>query len=372
MAKKDLTALLKEKGQEKKASLTEAISSELKKDFSLEKFKEKKLLNGNIKFKEQKWIPFSQALQDALGIPGIPMGHISMIRGGSNTGKSTTFIETVVNAQKMGVLPVLIITEMKHDFNHFKTMGFAMEDVLDEKGVVINHEGFFIYKDRSTLNTTEDIANFILDLLDEQNKGNLPYDLLIAWDSVGSITCQMSIEQNKNNPMWVAGSIATNFGNFINQKIILSRKEDKKYTNTFLIVNKTGVSPAEGPMSRPRMTNKGGNTFFYDSSLVLTFGNVTNSGTSKIKAVKNGKEVEYALRTKISCDKNHVTGITTKGTVVSTIHGFIDDTPNSLTKYKKLHSQEWVNILGEGEYKITEDSSEWNEKEDITNLVDFE
>ena len=98
----------------------EAVSKELKGKFDLNKFKEKKLLSGNVKFKEQKWIPFSKAMQDALSIPGIAMGHINIVRGGSNTGKTTTSIETVVSAQKMGVLPVLMITEMKHSWEHWK------------------------------------------------------------------------------------------------------------------------------------------------------------------------------------------------------------------------------------------------------------
>ena len=355
-----------------KKSLIEAVSGELKAGFNLEKFKEKKLLNSNIKFKDQKWIPLSPALQKALSVPGIPMGHISMVRGKSNTGKSTLSIEAIVNAQKIGVLPVLMITEMKHDWIHFRKMGFQMDEVKDKDGSITGYDGFFIYRDRSTLNAIEDISSFMVDLLDEQAKGNLPYDLLFVWDSVGSIPCQMSIEQGKNNPMWNAGAIATQFGNFINQKIVLSRKEEMPYTNTFLIVNKTGVAPAEGPMARPRMTNKGGDTFFYDSSLVLTFGNITNSGTSKIKAVKDKKEVEFAIRTKISCDKNHVNGITTKGTIVSTVHGFIEDTPNDITKYKKNHSEEWLDILGKGETQIKEDSSDWDEKKDVSDMVEFD
>ena len=357
--------------EKKEISLTEAVSNELKKSFDLNKFKEKKMLNNSVKFKDQKWIPVSKAMQDALSLPGIPMGHITMIRGKSNTGKSTTSIEAIVSAQKRGILPVLMITEMKHDWNHFKTMGFEMEELKDETGTTVDYDGFFIYRDRSTLNSIEDIADFMVDLLTEQHKGNLPYDLLFVWDSVGSIPCQMSIDQGKNNPMWNAGAIATQFGNFVNQKIVLSRKEDQKYTNTFLIINKTGVSPAEGPMARPRMTNKGGDTFFYDASLVLTFGNITNSGTSKIKAIKDKKEVEFALRTKISCDKNHVNGITTKGTIVSTVHGFIEDTPAALTKYKKEHSHEWFSILGEGETQIKEDNSDWDEKKDISDLLEI-
>jgi len=129
-------------------SLTEAAGKAIQSAFSLDKFKANKGLASNVKFKEQRWIPFSAALQEALSIPGIPMGHIAMVRGKSNTGKSTMTIETAVNAQKMGVLPVLIITEMKHDWNHWKTMGFDIEDVVDEStGEIVDQTGFFIYRD---------------------------------------------------------------------------------------------------------------------------------------------------------------------------------------------------------------------------------
>jgi hypothetical protein len=354
-------------------SLTEAASNEIKSAFSLDKFKQNKGLASNVKFKEQKWIPFSPALQETLSIPGIPMGHVAMVRGKSNTGKSTTSIEVAVNAQKMGVLPVLIITEMKHDWNHWKTMGFEINDTVDEEtGEIVDQDGFFIYRDRSTLNSIEDIAAFIIDLLVEQKKGNLPYDLLFLWDSVGSIPCQMSIEQGKNNPMWNAGAIATQFGNFVNQQIVMSRKESSKYTNTLFIVNKVGVAPALTPMSQPRMTNKGGDTFYYDASLCLTFGNVTNAGTSKIEATKDKKKVEFALRTKIACDKNHINGITTKGTIVSTVHGFIKDDALAIKKYKDLHSHEWVDILGKGSYIIQEDNSEWNEVDSSSDMFEPE
>ena len=354
-------------------SLTEAADKELKSAFSLDKFKANKGLASNVKFKEQKWIPFSPALQEALSIPGIPMGHNSMVRGKSNTGKSTMTIEIAVNAQKMGILPVLIITEMKHDWNHWKTMGFEIDDVVDtDTGEIVDQTGFFIYRDRSSLNSIEDIAAFMIDLLSEQKKGNLPYDLLFIWDSIGSIPCQMSIEQGKNNPMWNAGAIATQFGNFINQQIVMSRKESSKYTNTFFVVNKVGVAPALTPMSQPRMTNKGGDTFYYDVSLCLTFGNVTNAGTSKINAVKDKKKVEFALRTKIACDKNHINGITTMGTIISTVHGFIKDDPNAVKKYKDAHVKEWADILGQGNYLVQEDTSEWDEKVVTPDLFETE
>lgn len=346
----------------KSESLTESISVEIKSNFNLEKFKEKKLLNGNVKFKEQRWIPLSKALQDSISVAGAPVGHITLLRGHSNTGKTTALLELAISAQKMGILPVFIITEMKWSWEHARTMGFHLDDIVDtETGEVIDHNGFFIYKDRSSLGTIEDVAEFIADLLDEQKKGNLPYDLCFFWDSIGSIPCKMSVEANKNNPMWNAGAMSQQFGNFINQRFPLSRKENAPYTNTMVAINKIWVAPAENVMSQPKMKMKNGETMFLDASIVLTFGNITNSGTSKIKATKNGKEVEFAVRTKVSCDKNHVTGLQTKNTVVATIHGFIEDDKGKIDNYKKLHSTEWKDILGDGKFDIVEDNSDWNE-----------
>ena len=82
-------------------------------------------------------------------------------------------------------------------------------------------------RDWETINSIEDVAGFVLDLIDEQKKGNLPYDLLFLWDSIGSVPCEMSIKSNKNNNEWNAGAMSTQFGNNVNQRIVLSRKESK-------------------------------------------------------------------------------------------------------------------------------------------------
>jgi len=358
----------------KKDSLTAAVSDEMKSNFNLEKFKEKKLLTGNVKFKEQRWIPFSEALQDSVSLPGAPMGHITLLRGHSNTGKTTALLELAINAQKMGILPVFIITEMKWCWEHAKQMGFQVEDVVDtETGEVTDYTGFFLYADRGSLNTIEDVAEFIADLLDEQRKGNLPYDLCFFWDSIGSIPCKMSVEANKNNPMWNAGAMSQQFGNFINQRFPLSRKESSHYTNSMVAINKIWVAPAENIFSQPKMKMKNGETMFLDASVVITFGNITNSGTSKMKATKDGKEVEFAVRTKVAVDKNHVTGLQTKNTVVATIHGFIGDDTKDVTEYKKQHAHEWVHILGSMDgIGLIEDKSEWEESKEAITLIDEE
>ena len=355
----------------KASSLNASISGALNGSFDLDKFiAAKNLSSTSIKMKTQQWIPLSQAFQDCLSIPGIPIGHITLLRGHSDTGKTTALLEAAVSCQKMGILPVFIITEMKWNWDHARQMGLQVDDVANEEGEISDYKGFFIYVDREKLNTIEDVAAFIADLLDEQKKGNLPYDLCFFWDSVGSIPCRLSVESNKNNNEWNAGAMSQNFGNFINQKIVLSRKESQPYTNTMVAVNKIWVAKAENIMAQPKMKNKGGDTMYFDSSLIVTFGNVSNSGTNKIKATKNGKDVEFAKRTKISCDKNHVNDVTSAGKVIMTGHGFIDDTKQAIDNYKKQHSKNWLKTLGTTDFEVVIETDE--ENRDIFDASDSE
>jgi hypothetical protein len=341
----------------------------------LDKFKKSKFLDQSSKFKKQRWLTFSPALRDALSIPGVPLGHVFVARGGSDTGKTTLLIEAAVEAQKQGILPVFIITEMKWDFSHAQKMGFQCEAVPDDAtGEVVDYKGFFLYVDRSSLNTIEDVSAFIADILSEQKDGKLPHDLLFLWDSVGSIPCEMSVKQGNNNPMWNAGAMATQFGNFINQQFPLSRKESYPYTNTLFVINKTGVQPALTPMSQPRMTNKGGNSMYWDATIVATFGNVTNSGTSKISVQHKGKKVEFAKRTKIAIDKIHADyGIATASTVLVTPHGFIPDTPEAIKEYKKTYAHEWFNeAIDVSDLVQVEDNSEWEESSKISPIIEID
>jgi RecA/RadA recombinase len=337
-------------------SLTAAVSAEIKSKFDLSNFKDKKGLSGNVKFKPQQWVPLSNAFQEVTSVPGIPTGHIVLLRGHSDTGKTTALIEAAVSAQKSGILPVFIVTEMKWNWEHAMQMGLDVEEIFDEEtGELVDYQGNFIYADRETIHTIEDVAAFILDLLDEQKKGNLPYDLMFLWDSIGSVPCEMSIKSNKNNNEWNAGAMSTQFGNNVNQKITLSRKESSPYTNTLVAINKVWTAKPEMPMGKPKLMNKGGFVMWFDATFVVTFGNIANAGTSKIKAIKDKKQVEFAKRTNLQIDKNHINGITTRGKIIMTPHGFIEDTEKELKKYKDDHTAEWSKILGGGDFDIIEE-----------------
>ena len=348
-------------------SLTAAVSAEIKSKFDLSNFKDKKGLSGNVKFKPQQWVPLSNAFQEVTSVPGIPTGHIVLLRGHSDTGKTTALIEAAVSAQKSGILPVFIVTEMKWNWEHAMQMGLDVEEIFDEEtGELVDYQGNFIYADRETIHTIEDVAGFILDLLDEQKKGNLPYDLMFLWDSIGSVPCELSVRSNKNNNEWNAGAMSTQFGNNVNQKITLSRKESSPYTNTLVCINKVWTAKPESPMGKPKLMNKGGFAMWFDATFVVTFGNIANAGTSKIKAIKDKKQVEFAKRTNLQIDKNHINGLTTRGKIIMTPHGFIEDTEKELKKYKDDHTTEWSKILGGGDFDIIEEIYEEPQPEIFT------
>ena len=350
----------------KSTSLGGDISKSVKGTFSLDKFKAAKGLgSSNNSFKEQEWIPLSPAWQEMVSLPGIPHGHITLLRGHSDSGKTTALLEVAVNAQKMGILPVFIITEMKWSWEHAKMMGLDFTEEVGKDGQAVI-DGNFIFADRGQLGTVEAVAGFMADLMDEQKKGNLPMDMVFLWDSIGSVPCQMSVEKAKNNNEWNAGAMSTQFGNFINQEILLSRKESYPHTNSFVAINKIWVEKPIGPMSPPIMKNKGGNTMFFDSTLIVTFGNISNSGTLKVNAVKDGKKVEWAKKVKVAVEKNHINGITSTGKIVVTPHGFISENKKDMDNYKKAHQDEWGKILGAGPFEVV---TEGNEDEDFSNLV---
>ena len=135
------------------------------------------------KYKPQRFFDLGPDFLDAVGLPGPAIGHINMFLGHSDTGKTTALVKTAVDAQKKGILPVFIITEQKWSFEHAKLMGFDCEEVVDEKTGELEWDGFYIFN--NNFDYIEQITDYINELLDEQEKGNLDYSLCFMWDSVG-------------------------------------------------------------------------------------------------------------------------------------------------------------------------------------------
>jgi len=298
----------------------------------------KKKYSQEASFKPDRFFDLGDAFLDACGIPGPAMGHLTMLLGHSDTGKTVALIKTAIDAQKKNILPVFIITEQKWTFDHAKLMGFQCEKIIKKDGD-LDWDGFFLFNNH--FDYIEQITDYINNLLDDQDKGGIDYDLCFLWDSIGSIPCKMTFD-GKGGRQHNASVLAEKIGMGLNQRITGSRRSDKKYTNTMVVCNQAWVELPDNPFSQPRIKSKGGEAMWLNSSLVFLFGNQKGSGITKISITKDKRKVKIATRTKISVMKNHISGLGYEdGRILITAHDFMkarDETEEkkSIEEYKKI------------------------------------
>lgn len=336
----------------------------VKKEYTLGDYKKENKLKSSTKSKPDRWIPASKAFSEITNLPGaVCMSHTTTVYGYRDTGKSTLMLETAINAQKMGILPIFIITEQKHRWSHAITMGFEIEEVVDQDGVV-DYEGFFLYFDRSSFTTIEEMAELINKLITDQEKGLIPHDILFLIDSIGKVNCKMGIDNGKFQREWIASAISAEFGGGIIPRIGLSNKVDCKYTNSLFVIAQPWTEKADPKKwgSTNKMKPKGGACFDQDSSILIKFGDDTGSGTTKMKIKKDKKEIIWATRTKLEVVKNHVTSISCKGKLIATPHHFILE--NEEKKYLKDNENYLLSQVGASSIEEIEFVEEFDDSSD--------
>jgi len=346
----------------------------VKKSFSLDDYK-KKIGGEDVPDKPLEWYKCSSALQRSTGLPGFPKGYVSLARGFSNTGKSTAICEGLVAAQKEGALPVIIDTENNIGRNRLELMGFDWngEYILIDNEFILEHFGKKQDKTRNEA-SIEDMAEAIKFLLLEQSVDNLPKDLVFGIDSIGTLDCIKSINaQEKNtsdNNMWNAGAFEKSFKYLLNNTIPNSRKENKKYTNTIIGVQKIWIDN----MGSGVVKHKGGETFYYGSRLIYHFGGIAAHSTKVVTATSKGREVAYGIDTKVNVAKNQIDGplggISLEGRIMSMPHGFIFN--ENLPEYKKENILYFRNILEDDTISADDIKDKFEEtKNDIVNFADY-
>jgi len=321
-----------------------------KKEISLDDIKKK--FSTSTKYKPQQFYNCGEAFMEACGLPGPAMGSINMNLGHSNAGKTTALILAAADAQRRGHLPVFIITEKKWSWEHAVELGLQAEKKEDG-----SWDGDFIFND--SFDYIEQATDFINDVLDMQDQGTLPYNLLFLFDSIGSVPCKMTFE-GRGGKMANASVLSDKIGMGIHSRITKTRKEDYPYINTLVFCNQPWVdNDMTNPMAQPEIKSKGGDAIWLASSLVFLFGKQKKAGINHIDATKNGRKVAFAIRTRISILKNHITGVGYKdGKILAVHNGFIQDTKEDLDKYKKEYSEYWAQKLGGMDYSIEENTDD--------------
>lgn len=297
----------------------------------------------NVKYKPQEWINMSPAFKEVTKLPGIPTGHVIMNYGKSDTGKSTMALEAAANAQKQGILPVFIITENKFSFQRGETMGINFEEAIVHNGVATIEEG----------------CRYMKEILDAQESGDLPYDVLFIWDSIGGTPSEKELGKKEEGEsgggmMVTARVLREEITRYLGPRINATRNESYPYTSTVIFVNQAYTAPPKMPGGPPSLEPYGGDGIIYVATLVFRTGGIMGR-SSKVTATKNKEELAFALKTDLVVYKNHITDVSTsKGKILCTNHGFILDTKESIDAYKKQHADGWD--LKYDEY--------WNAKDD--------
>lgn len=319
-----------------------------KKEFNFNDIKNK--FSTKTKYKPESFYNCGEAFYEACGLPGPVMGGINVNIGHSNTSKSTAMILAAADAQKKGHLPVFIITEKKWSFEHAVELGLQAEKNEDGEW-----EGMFIFND--SFDYIEQITDYINEILDAQEKGDIPYSILFCIDSIGSIPCKQTFDGG-GGTMHDARVLADKIGRGIHSRITKSKKEDYPYYNTMVAIVQPWVQLPETPFGQPTIQPKGGQALWLSASLVFLFGNQKSSGINHIDATKNGRKISFAVRTKISILKNHVNGLGYKDSKIIAVHnGYIMDTKEALDKYKKEYANYWATKMGGNDFSLEESQS---------------
>ena len=366
---------------------------------SFKDFKAKNNYGYNNADKELEWILMPPAFTEATRLPGIPQGVVVSVLGHSNVGKSTLLNHAISQAQKQGIIPIIIDTENAFDFTYAMAMGFEAEpiyeEVVDEETgevakKITSYDGDFLYFNNAiladrygdidystgkktvkkrTIAVIEDVAQCINDLLDAQDEGELEQPLLFVWDSVGSIgSWQEYASGKKANNLWQAGAIATSFNGILNDRIPRSKKVTSPYTNTMIMTQKLSVSMT--PTGIPSAKGRGGYALQYSNRLQLFLGSVSSAGIKTLSAVSKGVTFDYAKETKIKVTKSHLPSpydITSEGKFICTSTGIIKC--SELEEYKKSHLPKFLEELNKslaerGESETTIDDISFIETEE--------
>jgi len=319
------------------------------------------------KQKEQKWIVLTgdaqKAVEDSIGVPGLPLGDITTILGHSNTGKTTFVIETIKACQYQEIVPVYFDLETALKWDHAKAVGVqgVTETVDEETGEIIygppenmifynpvtlfNQYGCYNHEDGKYDKTPKrdnyciaDVALCIRDILKKQKDENWPVSLYFIVDSVGTGESYRSAVARKTNNMWYAGEFTTSFDIIGNVLIPASKYVDNPWDNGMLLINKVSVSQT---FTGIKVATAKGSSYSgdYMRRFCIFLGNQASHGTKADGVTYLNEFYECARIVNISIIKNHITKITREGKIVTTPDGLIS--LNDLKDYKEQYKK-WL------------------------------
>jgi len=273
------------------------------------------------------WLELSPVLKDALNLPGLPIGNITCIYGKPDSGKSTILMEAIAAAQKQGILPFLVLTEHKFDFNRLeKYMGADLESMVVLHADNLEQGYDFVEKILKGIKKGEIV-------LEGEDGEDISIDVtelkcFIFWDSIGNTMSESELEYDVTD--W-----AKSMGKGAKAIKTLTRRVNRLLSKVrqrvgILLLNQSYMSMP--PFGLSKETPYGGEGVPYSSALVIRLRNLGD-----IKMTLKGKEMGIGVKTKIQVIKNHITHTRPISNVFTVATGMISPDKKTLDEFKKTY-----------------------------------
>lgn len=291
------------------------------KKFDLEDYIESSETVDETVYKPLQYVIMPKPFQDAIGLPGIPLGHSTMLYGLSDSGKTDVLLKIAREAVQQDILPIIIITENKMEKARLELMG--LHDKVN--CIIVEH-----------LTTLEDVYDYIsMKVHDIRNK-KLKMNTLILWDSVAGTPSKDSFEIAKD------GKITKKYGpqknaqtigyyNPIIMKMVTSTRQiDSDYSLGLFMLNQAYKNMPEFPGAPTTTVPNGGEKIWFPISLAIEI-----KEGKRIKTTVEGRDLEIGLISKLKVKKNHVTGVNSTGDVVLAGSEMFENDEKLIKDYKE-------------------------------------
>lgn len=296
----------------------------MSKKFDLQAYK-KTIAKAETPLKKDKYVVLNEALQEVIGMNGLPLGHITQIYGPSDSGKTTLAFHAAAKAQQQGILPIFIITENKVSWERAESMG------VDKENAIIEYCEYL-----------EDVFKAIDKYMADIAKGELPMDAMIFVDSIGNSVSADSVKENKDGTTEVGGAmmkasrvIRENM-RVLSHKINNTRKVTSPKTVGLTFINHSYQKPPAFPGGPTTDVPYGGAGIYYCSSLVIK----TSKG-KRLDAIVNKQKKKFGLVSKVSVEKNHISEVSNVGEFIITADEIFPNEKGAIDDYKSRKKENW-------------------------------
>lgn len=277
-------------------------------------------------YKPLQYVTMPKVMQDAIGLPGFPLGYISMEYGLSDSGKTEILLHAASEAVKQDILPILIFGENKIELSR-----------LNEKGLIPN-ENCIIVENVSTL---EDFYDYVSMKVEDIRTKKLKMNCMIFLDSIASLPSKDSFEFDKDGriskkygPQKNAQTIGY-YNPIVAKRIASTREMDCDYSLGLFMVNQAYKQPPEFPGGPTTVVPNGGEKIWFPLGLSFEI-----KEGKRIKQTNDGRDFEIALVTKIKVKKNHITGIYSSGEILLSKNEMLENNEKNVKLIKEQFKNE--------------------------------